>query len=325
MGYTFSKCRTSRGRNKSSPCRQVMEEQRIMNICYDYYRIFYYTAKYRSITRAAKALFSNQPNVTRTIKNLEGELGCVLFIRSSQGVRLTPEGERLFEHVRIAFEHIEAGEEEIALNRTLQGGSVSIGASEVALHCFLLPILKEYRRIYPQIHIRVFNHSTPQAIEALKNGLVDIAVVTTPVDIPDALKCVTVKKFGEVAVCGPAFSYLSDKILSPAEISQLPLICLGEQTQTYDFYSDLFLKQGLPFTPSVEAATADQILPLVVNNLGIGFVPQEFLDNMKSTDAVTVLKLKEPIPQRSICYIKRVGFSLSIAAKKMEEMIKANC
>ena len=295
-----------------------------MSICYDYYRIFYYVAKYRSITHAAKALFNNQPNVTRTIKNLESELGCILFVRSSQGVQLTSEGEKLYEHVRIAFEHIEAGEEELALDKTLHKGTVSIGASEVALHCFLLPILKKYRQFYPQIHIKVFNHSTPQAISALKNGLVDIAVITTPIDIPNSLKCTTVKSFNEIAVCGPAFAYLSSKELTLSDVAQLPLISLGEQTQTYSFYSELFLKKGLPFTPSVEAATADQILPLVINDLGIGFIPQEFLDNTKSSDAVTVLNLTEPIPQRSISFIKRTGFSLSIAAKKLEEMIKAN-
>ena len=64
-----------------------------MNISYDYYRVFYYVAKYRSITQAAAALMNNQPNLTRIIKNLEGELGCSLFVRSRQGVPLTPEGE----------------------------------------------------------------------------------------------------------------------------------------------------------------------------------------------------------------------------------------
>ena len=53
-----------------------------MNISYDHYRIFYYVAKYRSITQAATIMLSNQPNVTRTIKNLEKELDCVLFVRS---------------------------------------------------------------------------------------------------------------------------------------------------------------------------------------------------------------------------------------------------
>ena len=42
-----------------------------MYISYDYYRIFYYVAKYGNITQAAKLLLNNQPNLTRSIKNLE--------------------------------------------------------------------------------------------------------------------------------------------------------------------------------------------------------------------------------------------------------------
>ena len=106
-----------------------------MYIHYDSYRIFYYVAKYRSFTQAAAMLLCNQPNVTRTIKNLESDLGCALFIRSNRGVRLTPEGERLYEHVRIAVEHIEAGEREIALDRSLSQGTVSIGA-KILTHNF---------------------------------------------------------------------------------------------------------------------------------------------------------------------------------------------
>ena len=56
-----------------------------MNISYDSYRVFYYVAKYHSFTQAAVVLMNNQPNVTRTIKNLEQALGCKLFIRSSRG------------------------------------------------------------------------------------------------------------------------------------------------------------------------------------------------------------------------------------------------
>ena len=63
-----------------------------MNISYDYYRIFYYVAKYGNVTQAAKMLLSNQPNLTRVIKTLEGELGCPLFIRNNRGMKLTQEG-----------------------------------------------------------------------------------------------------------------------------------------------------------------------------------------------------------------------------------------
>ena len=56
-----------------------------MNVSYDYYRIFYYVAKYGNLSQAAKHLLNNQPNLTRSIKNLEAELGCTLFSRTNRG------------------------------------------------------------------------------------------------------------------------------------------------------------------------------------------------------------------------------------------------
>ena len=141
-----------------------------MNISYDSYRVFYYVAKYHSFTQAAVVLMSNQPNVTRTIKNLEQALGCKLFIRSSRGAQLTPEGEQLYAHISLAFAHIQSGEEELAISRGLHGGVVTISASEISLRCCLLPILKAYRFRYPGVRVRLSNHSTPQAIDVLKNG-----------------------------------------------------------------------------------------------------------------------------------------------------------
>ena len=172
-----------------------------MYINYDYYHMFYYVAKYGSVTQAARVLFCNQPNLTRAIKTLEGELGCSLFIRNNRGVKLTPEGSRLYERVRVAFESIEAGETEIIESRNLKTGSVYVATSEVALHCVLLPALKEYRTLYPGIRVKISNHSTPQAIDAIKNGIADIAVVTTPTVPSATLEEIAVSKFREVAVC----------------------------------------------------------------------------------------------------------------------------
>ena len=113
-----------------------------MAISYDYYRIFYYVAKYRSFTRAAKVLMNSQPNITRTINNLEAELGCRLFLRSRTGVVLTPEGEQLFAHVQVAQEHLQAGETAILEARNLISGHLNLSASEIALHLLLLPVLQ---------------------------------------------------------------------------------------------------------------------------------------------------------------------------------------
>ena len=44
---------------------------------------------------------------------LEQELKCTLFLRSNRGISLTPEGKKLYEHVAIAYEQLQIGEEEI--------------------------------------------------------------------------------------------------------------------------------------------------------------------------------------------------------------------
>ena len=70
-------------------------------ITYDYYRIFYYVAQYKSFTKAARALHNNQPNITRCMNNLEQELKCTLFLRSNKGIALTPEGRQLLEDLKL--------------------------------------------------------------------------------------------------------------------------------------------------------------------------------------------------------------------------------
>ena len=66
-----------------------------MTANFEHYKIFYYVAKYKNLTRAANALVTSQPSVTYCMQNLENILGCKLFIRSRKGVTLTAEGEML--------------------------------------------------------------------------------------------------------------------------------------------------------------------------------------------------------------------------------------
>ena len=61
--------------------------KKYMDINFEYYKIFYYVAKYENITKAAAALGRNQPNVTRVIKLLESQLGNQLFVREARGLR----------------------------------------------------------------------------------------------------------------------------------------------------------------------------------------------------------------------------------------------
>lgn len=295
-----------------------------MSIPYDYYRVFYYVAKYQSFTLAANVLYNSQPNITRTIKKLENELGCTLFVRSGRGATLTPNGEKLYAHVSVAFEQIQAGEDELSCEKSIQNGLVTVSVTEIALHCHVLKVLKEFHKEYPGIRIRLTNHSTPQALHELRTGLADLAVVTSPVFVESPLKSVPIKKFREVAVCSSCFSELARKKVSFRELCEYPIISLSNQTRSYEFYSDLFLKHGAVLHPEVEAATTDQVLPMVKNDLGIGFVPIDFIESDFHKGELVILDLTDPIPQRTICLIKNIERPSSIAAKALEKMLLKN-
>lgn len=294
-----------------------------MAITYDYYRIFYYVAKYQSFTRAANILMNNQPNITRAMNNLEKELDCRLFLRSNRGVTLTPEGRQLFSHVQIAYEQLLAGEYKLASGKKLQSGYVSIGASETALHGLLLPVLRQFRLSYPGIHIQITNHSTPQAVSAVKNGLVELAVVTTPTGVSSPLQEVRLMEFQDILIAGPHFSFLAEKSMHLRDLSLYPLICLGHETKTYEFYNQLFMQHSLILQPDIETATTDQVLPMVKNDLGLGFLPSVFAEEALKKGEVFALKLKESIPTRYICLVKDKSRPLSIASQELERLIRA--
>ena len=114
------------------------------------------------------------------------------------------------------------------------------------------------------------------------------------------------------------FSEVHGKKISFAELLGYPVISLGKQTKSFELYSEFFANVGLRFRPEIEAATADQIMPMVRAGLGIGFVPEEFLENASD---VTVIKTEKPLPEREIRIVKRRDQPLSIAAKELERLI----
>ena len=292
-----------------------------MNISYDSYRVFYYAAKYKSFSQAAAALYNNQPNVTRIIRRLESELHCALFSRSPQGVRLTPEGEKLYAHIALAFESIEAGEQELLSDQSLQGGILHIAASSLALQGRLLHALARYRREYPHVRLCLTNRSAAQGIAAVQDGLVDLAVAAEGAAVPDTLSAQKIGEIQEIPICGPAFAGLTEGPVSLRRLAEYPIISLIEGTSSHDFYADLFMQNDLTFNPDVEVETTAQVLPVVQSNLGIGFVPREMLYGTPELTGIYPLTLDTPIPPRSLYLFQRKAQPLSVAARQLRQLL----
>ena len=150
-----------------------------MNSNFEYYKVFYYVAKYENLTKASSVLKTSQPAVTRTIHNLENELGCRLFTRSKSGMKLTPEGRTFYSYVSAGCAQFFKGESDLKDRLSLEKGTISISATETALHCYLFQAMEEFSRKYPKVHFQILNNSTRDSIQAVRDGKVDMAVVSS--------------------------------------------------------------------------------------------------------------------------------------------------
>lgn len=293
-----------------------------MDINFEYYKIFYYVAKYENITKAAAALGSNQPNVTRIMKLLESQMGCRLFIRGARGISLTEEGELLYSHVEIAYRQLLSAQEEIGRQSSFRGGTVEIGTTETAMHLFLLNALHNFRLEFPEIKIKIHNHTTPETIRRFISGRLDFAVVTDPFLLPETVSCSKIMDYEEILAGGTQYGSLGDAVLELKDIKNYSLIGLGQESATYHLYKNFFIEHGVDYELDMEVATSGLILPLIENNFGIGFVPKALALSLLESGKLVRMQINCRIPKRSVQIISDKGRGRSLAADTLYKYLK---
>ena len=295
-----------------------------MNSNFEYYKIFYYVAKYENLTKAATALKTSQPAVTRTIHKLEGELGCRLFTRSKTGMKLTPEGRTFYGYVAAGCAQFFKGENDLSNLISLENGTIYISATETALHCYLFQAMEEFNSLYPNVRFKILNNSTTESVNAVKEGKVDLAFVSANLQVAKPLRMKILRKYRDILIAGMRFEELKagKEELSLKELVSYPWISLTAETITRRFLNEYFEKNGLTFAPDMELATTDMILPAVRHNLGLGFIPAEFADAELKSGQGFEIKVKEKLPERNIVLIYDMEYPQSIAAKEFQKFLK---
>ena len=249
-----------------------------MNSNFEYYKVFYYVAKYENLTKASSVLKTSQPAVTRTIHNLENEL---------------------------------------------ENGTIYISATETALHCFLFRAMGEFNSIYPNVHFKILNNSTMDSVNAVKEGKVDLAFVSTDLQVNKPLRMKKLREYHEVLIGGSRYIELKGRKISLEELSAYPWISLTSEALTRKFLNNYFADHGLQFLPDMELATTDLILPAVRHNLGIGFVPEEFAEEEKKAENVFEIEVEEKLPTRNIILIYDTEYPQSIASKEFQKFLSS--
>lgn len=293
-----------------------------MNIDLEYYKIFYFVAKAGSFTQAGEELCISQPAVSQAIKLLETSLGSKLFIRVPKGVRLTPEGEVLYNYVQRGYEYIQMGEDKFQKMLDLENGEIRIGASDMTLQFYLLPYLEKFHERFPKIKVIVTNGPTPETLEYLYEGKIDFGIVSEPFETKPEIEVVRVREIHDIFVAGSRFAYLNGRQLKLKELENLPIICLESNTSSRKFINAFMEKNGVTLMPEFELAMSDIIVEFAVRNLGIGCVVSEFARNAIANGELFELKFDKQIPGRNFCIVTGTQNPISTAARELLDMLR---
>lgn len=133
-----------------------------------------------SIQEASRLLEVTQPSLSKAVKELEGELGVPLLVRSNRGVTVTAYGERLVSMARLVTEEVRRARDEIDTLKGEMAGRVAIGVSPVTPNRAFSDSLKRYRELYPNVQLQIFELRSVQLFEGLKEGRLDLVLTTQP-------------------------------------------------------------------------------------------------------------------------------------------------
>jgi len=288
-----------------------------MDINFELYKIFYFTALNLSFTKAAEQLFVTQSSVSQSIKSLEGKLNVKLFKRHKKKIELTDEGHILYLHVEQAFNHIKAAERKL---EHFNLGEITIGASDTICKYFLLPYFKKFHKKYPEVKINIINQPSRKTLTMIQEGLMDFGIVAVSEHEQfDNIQLIKLKDYQEVCIVGEELYQKTGNQLNLDQLEEYPMITLRKNTNTRKFMDDFFKSFDYVLEPEFEMVSVDLIIEMVKADLGIGFAMS---DTINEQTGIHTIDLTPSMPSRHISFAISKTLPLSDTANDfMNHMI----
>ncbi|MBC1500030.1 LysR family transcriptional regulator [Listeria weihenstephanensis] len=143
-------------------------------------RYFLAVAHEENISAAAKILHVSQPTLSRQLKELEEELGVILFIRGNRKISLTEDGLYLVNQAKEIVAMIDKTASNIKKAEKIRG-DIYIGGGESDGMRLIAKVAKELIANYPDVHVHLFSGNAEQLLEKLDNGLLDFGMIIGPI------------------------------------------------------------------------------------------------------------------------------------------------
>jgi DNA-binding transcriptional LysR family regulator len=230
-------------------------------------RVIDAVARHGSVTQAAKALHYSQPSVSHHLTRLQAETGAQLLQRVGRGIRLTETGRLLADRAAEIIGRVEAADAELSTHVGLTAGKVRLAGFSSAIGWLIPRAMTALSRQHPGLQISLTDVHPPEALQMLRAGRVDVAVIfryaQTPPE-PDGIRL-------HHLLDDPVYLLSARHGSTLARLRASTWIAGCERCRNH--LLDLCAKQG--FTPNIAYTTDDIVVmqSLVAARLGVTTIP----------------------------------------------------
>lgn len=283
------------------------------------YRVFHTVAECGTVSAAAVSLFVSQPAVTKSIKKLEMLTGCTLFVRSSKGVRLTTEGQILYEYVKNGFEHLQNGERILKKLQNREDGLVKVGISNTLCRYYFIPHLEKFHQRYPGIRITIINRTSQETLKLLEKGLIDFGIISIPKERSPFVyrELLTIQ---DIFVAGRQYPELRSPV-SLQTLRRYPLMMLEKDNVTRSYIDDYLAANKVVLQPEIEISSLDFLVEFARIGLGVALVIRNFIEDEIRSGLLIEIPVTPALQARRIGIVMPKNLPLSMAAEAFVESI----
>ncbi|SMF33879.1 DNA-binding transcriptional regulator, LysR family [Azospirillum oryzae] len=267
-------------------------------------------------TEAAGRLGLTQPAVSMQIRNLEERFGVRLVERVGKRALPTAAGRDLLPFIRRLREEMEAATVAMGRHRAGQVGRVRIGTGATACIYRLPPILTALRSAHPGLEIIVVTGNTPDILDAVEGGSLDLALVTLPAGRPglsieavcaEELVCVGPRGGPNSDPCGDPCGGAQDPAagVAPAALADQTLILYERGGTMRAVIDGWFMAGGIQPRPAMELGNVEAIKNLVAAGLGRSILPSVTVGSPQDCDRFAVQPLMPPLIRKLGLVLRR--------------------
>ncbi|BAQ38051.1 LysR substrate-binding domain-containing protein [Pseudomonas aeruginosa] len=250
-------------------------------------RCFLAVAEELHFARAAERLHIEQSPLSRAIKELEEELGVVLFARTTRSTRLTRAGKLFLEHVRRVFSALEQARDSVKAAANGFHGQLRVALSDGITPSRLPALLALCRQEEPEVEIRFFEVPLSQQIKGLHDDLYDVGFAQSE-DVGDGI--VTMPAWSDaLMVAVPArHPLLAHKRIPLDELLRYPLVlCDPQACEGHAKHVERVLRRA-DMEPLIaeRVATCDLMMALVSAGFALGLTGETHIATSRESGVV---------------------------------------